>query len=585
MNITTQPTQSTPIELEAAINRLRDGEVAWSRTPLAERRRLLLETGAAATTHAEEWVAAAVAIKQLPPRSPLVGEEWISGPYATAIYTQALAETLDALDNGRDPLARYRTRTVPGDRIAIEVLPHNTFDRLLLGGFHAEVWMSPGTSADNVQTGLGQRRARQTRGVALVLGAGNITSIAPLDVLYQRYAENRVALLKLNPITDPMLPVLQRVFAPLIARGFVQIVTGGPHTGALLTSHPAIAAVHITGSAATHDAIIFGTGTAGAVAKAANAPSLKKPITSELGGVSPTMVIPGQWSASDLRYQAEHIATQKLHNNGFNCVASQIVILSADWPQKHAFLAELRSALADAPDRAAYYPGSDTRVRNARDAYPHAEALGAGSDRILITGLDLSDGNEPAFRTEYFAPVLGVAELPGTGGAFLAAAVQAANERLHGTLGANLIAHPSTLRELRPTLDSHIATLRFGTIAVNAWTGLGYLNPRATWGAFPGHQLDDIQSGRGVVHNALLLEHPERTVVRGPFRPSHRALVNGEMSISPKPPWFVTNRTARHRTQAHVIRRSPALERPTLDLRLSRPGVAAATRKELDTRT
>jgi aldehyde dehydrogenase (NAD(P)+) len=34
------------------------------------------------------------------------------------------------------------------------------------------------------------------------------------------------------------------------------------------------------------------------------------------------------------------------------------------------------------------------------------------------------------------------------------------------------------------------------------------------------------------VHNALLLEGTERMVVRGPFRPT------------PKPPWFVTNRTA-----------------------------------------
>jgi aldehyde dehydrogenase (NAD(P)+) len=53
-----------------------------------------------------------------------------------------------------------------------------------------------------------------------------------------------------------------------------------------------------------------------------------------------------------------------------------------------------------------------------------------------------------------------------------------------------------------------------------------------------------VQSGIGVVHNALLLADPERTVVRGPFRPLSRSLVNGELAISPKPAWFVTNRTA-----------------------------------------
>ena len=71
-----------------------------------------------------------------------------------------------------------------------------------------------------------------------------------------------------------------------------------------------------------------------------------------------------------------------------------------------------------------------------------------------------------------------------------------------------------------------------------------FLTAGCSWGAFPGHTLDDIQSGIGVVHNALLLAEPERSVVRGPFRPVHRSLLHGELAISPKPPWFVDNRTA-----------------------------------------
>jgi hypothetical protein len=89
-----------------------------------------------------------------------------------------------------------------------------------------------------------------------------------------------------------------------------------------------------------------------------------------------------------------------------------------------------------------------------------------------------------------------------------------------------------------------IAKLHYGTIAVNAWTGVGFLTARATWGAFPGHTLDDIQSGRGVVNNALLLDETERTVVYGPFRPAPRSLFSGEVSLTPKPAWFVSNRTA-----------------------------------------
>jgi aldehyde dehydrogenase (NAD(P)+) len=297
----------------------------------------------------------------------------------------------------------------------------------------------------------------------------------------------------------------------------------------------------MTGAAATHDAIVFGVGAEGAANRAAGRVILDKPVTSELGGVSPTIVLPGRWSDADLRYQAEHVATQRLHNSGFNCVASQVLILGSDWQQKGDFLTALRAAFRDAPERPAYYPGCERRVAGARASYPGAEEVGS---RLLITGLDLQGGDEAALREEYFAPVLGIAELPGHGAAFLRAAVEAANDKLAGTLGANIIAHPSTLSELGARFDETIAEMRYGTVAINAWTGVGYLSPRASWGAFPGHTSTDIQSGVGVVHNALLLEDPERSVVRGPFRPAPRSVINGELALSPKPAWFVTNRTA-----------------------------------------
>jgi len=47
------------------------------------------------------------------------------------------------------------------------------------------------------------------------------------------------------------------------------------------------------------------------------------------------------------------------------------------------------------------------------------------------------------------------------------------------------------------------------------------------------------------VHNALLLDGPERTVVTGPFRVFPRSLLHGERSLLPRPPWFVANRTAK----------------------------------------
>ena len=92
--------------------------------------------------------------------------------------------------------------------------------------------------------------------------------------------------------------------------------------------------------------------------------------------MSPVIVVPGEWSQADLKFQAEHVATQRLHNSGHNCVASQIVIISSDWAQKDAFMSALRKALAAALSRPAWYPGSARGVESARALHPTAESVG-----------------------------------------------------------------------------------------------------------------------------------------------------------------------------------------------------------------
>ena len=524
--------------VDAVLAGLHRGEKAWAGVTLGRRRELLEQLHGLVGRHAQAWVDAAAGIKGLPRNSPLVGEEWISGPWALLTGLEALAKSVAALENGGSPLEGHRLGSAPGGRVTVKVLPHTGYDRLLLNGFSAEVWMKPGVTADSVrrQAGSAQRDPTHTNGVGAVLGAGNITSIAPLDVLYELYTNNRVVALKLNPIMEAMLPVYLDVFAPLIDLGALQIITGAADVGGYLVRHHLIDHVHMTGSAVTHDAIVWGTGRDAARRKADNEPLLTKPITSELGGVSPIIVLPGTWSKADLKYQAEHVATMRLHNGGYNCIAGQVVVVSADWPQKDAFLAEIRAALQRTPARKAYYPGSDSRMAKAREAYPAAENIGG---RLLVTA---TAERTYLLQNEFFAPVLGVVELPGAD--FLATAVRTANEDFVGTLGVNLIAHPRTIKHLGARLDAALAELRYGCIAVNAWTGVGFLTAAGSWGAFPGHTLDDVQSGIGVVHNALFLADPERTVVRGPFRPSPRSLLNGEWTIGPKPPWFVTNRTA-----------------------------------------
>ncbi|WP_104193464.1 aldehyde dehydrogenase family protein [Cryobacterium sp. Y82] len=562
MSTTADRTDLHSSQLDLAIAELAEGSERWGATPLGARGDLLARTRASVSEEAERWVAAAARAKGLDPSSLLIGEEWLTGPYAVLTSLNALGRTLRALASGRSPLAGQRFGRAPGGRVTVSVLPHNAWDGLLLHGFSAQAWLRPGVTMERarVSAGLGQLTPTVAGGVGLVLGAGNISSIAPLDVLYELVAHNRASILKLNPTFDKLLPIYRAALAPLIEQGLLRIVTGGADVGGYLAHHLGIRHVHITGSAATHDAIVFGGSTT---------LRLGKPISSELGGVSPIIVLPGRWSRRDLRYQAQHVATMRLHNGGYNCIAGQVLVLSAAWPQKRAFLEAVAAALAAAPTRPAWYPGSDDRMRAASAAYPAAQSIPGG--RLLVAasappmtaalvtsaafgrsaGAGVGHGltgaasasTEDMLTTEYFAPVLGVVELPGFGQVFLDSAVETVNRDFLGTLGANILGVPATIRRLGPGFEQAVARLRYGTIAINAWTGVGFLSAAAPWGAFPGHTLDNVQSGIGVVHNALLLDDVERTVVRGPFRPFPRSVMHGEWALLPKPPWFVSSRS------------------------------------------
>ncbi len=111
------------------------------------------------------------------------------------------------------------------------------------------------------------------------LAAGNISSIAPLDVLYKLYADGDVVVVKMNPVIAALEPVLERVFAPYVQQGFVRFASGGADVGGYLAHHPQVGAVHMTGSAAVHDAIVFGDGALGAARRAEGRPLIDKPIT------------------------------------------------------------------------------------------------------------------------------------------------------------------------------------------------------------------------------------------------------------------------------------------------------------------
>jgi aldehyde dehydrogenase (NAD(P)+) len=536
-----------PAALDTAVADLAAHKQEWAQLSAAEKRAFIEPMRTGTRRVAEAWAMAGAHAKRLPSDSPLIGEEWMSGPWGLLYGLNALNDSLEALERGKSPRLR-KVRERDNGQVVVEVYPAHLFDSLLLSGISAEVWMQPGVTRETLTDtmALHYKSESPEGAVALVLGAGNISSIAPLDVLYKLLVEGHVVVLKTHPVMDYLTPFLEEVFGELIDRGFVRIFSGGIEVGSYFAEHPEVDEIHLTGSWKTHDAIVFGAGEEGKARKRRGERLNHRRVTAELGCVTPTIVLPGPWSEADIRYQAEHIATQKSYNAGFNCVAAQALILPKEWSQASQLVEAVQEIYQAIEPRYAYYPGAEDRRRAAELGHDQVDRLGDSSEeRILIADLDPQQVNDTCFQTEIFAEALATISLPGeTPEAFLSEAVRFSNEVLWGTLGANIIAHPKTIKALGPALEQAIADLRYGSVGINLWVGGAYLLSQATWGAYPGHTHEDIQSGVGVVHNSLMFSQPEKSVLRGPFYPFPRNLLHGEFHNSPKPPWFVTHKRA-----------------------------------------
>ena len=533
-------------QLDQVLTKVADHKMVWARLPVKDKIQYLIEVRQATLANAQRWADAETKAKQLRAGSPLVGAEaWLGGPYGVVEWLSASIQTLTALDSGADVLAHVKLRRSVDGTLVAQVLPHDIYEKLLFHGFTADVWMQEGVTEQNLRENMASfyRREDPDGELALVLGAGNVSAIVPLDILDRMINCGEVVICKMNPVNEYLGPIFEDIFAQLIRDGYLAFVYGAGDVGEYLTRHDAVQAIHITGSQRTHDLIVYGPGEEGQRRKAADDRVVGKPVSSELGGVGATIVLPGPWTEADFRYQSEHVVTQKLHNSGHNCVASQVLILPADWDGSARMLREIRQRIGVSEPRPAYYPGTEERLSALQEAEPAAEVLGGDTKRLFVAGVDPATEHY-GFGTEFFAPAMVTTSLPGKAGQFLQRAVDFCNDKLYGTLSVNLIVHPTTRRQLGADFDRAIAALRYGGIGINAWVGAAFLVPRAAWGAYPGHSYTDVQSGIGVVHNALMFDKPLKTVVTAPFRPFPRSIRHGENSLFPKPPWFLTNKTS-----------------------------------------
>jgi len=523
------PLPPTPLaDVDAAVDRLAQKKDEWVKVPVARRAELLKQCMTALLGVVDGWVADGCRAKGIAEGSSLAGEEWIAGPWQTMRNLRLFVQALQAGGEPKPP----RVTTRADGQTVVRVFPATLQDKIMFSGYSGDVWLTKGQPATQGATYKAEAAAGK---VALVLGAGNVSSIGPMDVLYKLIVDNEVVILKTNPVNAWAGPHLEKAFAPLITEGYLAIVHGGGDVGAHLANHPKVDTLHVTGSDKTYDAIVWGGDPVERERrKSQDEPVNRRPFTAELGCVTPVLIVPGPWSAADMRFQARQVAGMVAQNASFNCNAAKVLVVARGWLQRETFLKYVDEEMAKTPPRKAYYPGAQDRYRGFLDAYPKAKALGATGEGVVPWTVlpDVpGEAGEYALTNEAFCGVLAEVTLDATTPSeFLEKAVEFANEKCWGTLSCTVVIHPATEESHAADFDRAIAGLRYGGIGINCWAAMVYGLVSTTWGAFPGHTPKDIRSGTGVVHNGYLLDFPEKSIARAPFR------------IWPTPAWFADHK-------------------------------------------
>ena len=515
------------LDLDRNINRLRIHSVEFSELSDDELILLLEQTIKNIQGVSYYWATLSAEKKQILQKHK-EGEEWLGGPFVSILTTQYYIEYLKG--NTKLTEDKYDKSTN-----SYKVFPNKLIESLTFPLLKAEIRFNKSMSFEQIKEFRGfSQRIGHTSNVTLVLGAGNVSSIPFLDTIFHLVANRSVVLLKLNPVNDYLLPVFEKVFAEFIDRGFISVVNGNLNTSKYLTKHRSIDSIHLTGSNHTYENIVYDKTLNDKERSLSTFPKInKKPIFTELGNVTPIIIHPGKWSNSELKFQARKIATAKLNNSGFNCIAAQVIVLPKGWRSSEKLKKYIKFYLKKIGDTTSYYPGSNQSLESFRnnDNYELVNES-ACSTPFMIADLDAEDKYS---TSEVWNSTLYFKELEySDNDSFADVSIKYVNNELWGNLVASVLIKGSNKKHLKPVVDKYKNNLNYGTVAINEWSAIAFIIPTMPWGGYPGNKDNDIQSGQGYVHNAYFFESPLKGIVETKFR----------FSRFIDPPWFVNNKKA-----------------------------------------
>ena len=546
------PSQTTEGHMNMVVAQLREATKEFADMSIKRRIELAESMQRGYVRIAERSVEAGCKAKGIALNSPAEAEEWATGPWGAIRQLRLICESLRAIQNkGNTPIGKV-SRTVMGN-LAVNVFPNNAIDGMLFKDVTVDVYMQPHVTEKTLESTRGSfyKKPDHQGKVVLVLGAGNIAAIGVMDVLTKMFNEGKVCLLKMNPVNAYLGPYIEEAFKEAIDHHYFAVIYGGAEVGRHLVYHPGIDEAHLTGSDKTYDQIVWGPpGPEQMDRRQHKEPLLKKTITSELGNISPVIIVPGPYTEKEIQFQAEAVAAAMTMNASFFCNAVKMMVMPQGWAGSGNFMRAIQQVCASIEPRLAYYPGAEDRWQALIQGRKNVIHIGKPKSGALpwtfITELDVQNANEILFHEEPFCSVLSEVQVGSQNPVeFLEKAVDFVNNRLWGTLNATLIVHPTSLKDplIKAAFEQAIAKLKYGTVAVNTFPGVAFVYASPPWGAYPIGTPDNIQSGNGFVHNTSMLEGIEKAVIRAP------------LTVFPKPAFLPS-----HRTAQTVIRRIVAME-------------------------
>lgn len=507
--------ESTEQECVDAIKKALEKKEEWAR--LSYEHKLSLVNGALRRLREKlpEYADACLKKRGAQPEDSLLPAYMLTSMNLGA-WLSGIRETLESLASTNNLPTSQNITENPDGTSRVKVGPSEILTDIITGFGSLELYVQGKPTQTNPY--------QKGEGIAVVLGAGNYD--APVDVLTGLFSENKVVIYKPSPLHRPLLHIFRFIFSEYIQKGYVYILEGGPSVSSLLLNHPNVDKWIMTGAERTAKQLIFGTPTP----TDTDEPKLTKPCLLELGNCSPYIVVPGLWSNSEIDLHASHLAMAFGFNGGQVCAHPQVIITSAQWPQRQEFLEAVKKYIGLNPAMTAFYPevvqnferirgllekekGPDIQVVTPR---PIAPLLKDETYRaVFATNLPQ---DSVITKEEFFCACSGEISLdtPDNIAAFLPEAVKFANEKIKGCLNATIIAKVNTPDE-QEVLDKALCDLKYGSVGVNAWGLDVFIHPQLVWGGYPGASFKDLQSGIGFLGNIQGYDNVLKAVLRRSF--------------------------------------------------------------------